>query len=325
MAKPRRLIVNPDLTCYYHVMSRCVRSAMLLLRDSPARQQWLCQRLQLLAEVFAIEIGGYAVMGNHFHLVVRLEPEAAEGWSDEQVVRRWARIHPPRDGRWRPREITEPWVQQQAADRKRVARLREKLKSLSQFMKDLKQPLAELANREDKVTGHFWEGRFKSHGILDEAALLAVCTYVDLNPFRAGLCPKPEDGQYVSLAERIEAVRQQQQQAGDDGTVEPDAGAPVSNGTWLLPIGREKQEQTGSSETEAGRRRPMFRSMGLRDYLQIVDQMARLWRAGKQALAEGLGPILDRLGLTEGRDKLTELMDRLRSGETRLGYAIAVQ
>ena len=57
----------------------------------------------------------------------------------------------------------------------------------------------------------------------------------------------------------------------------------------------------------------------------IVDQMARLCRAGKQALAEGLGPILDRLGLTEGREKLTDLMDRLRSGETRLGYAIAVQ
>jgi hypothetical protein len=217
-----------------------------------------------------------------------------------------------------------------------VARLREKLKSLSQFMKDLKQPLAELANREDKVTGHFWEGRFKSQAILDEAALLAVCSYVDLNPFRAGLCQKPEQGQFVSLAERIEAAKAKEgkEETEGDGTAGNDADSPGSNGTWLLPIGREQREETRLGDAEAGGRQPclpgrrrqaMFRGFGLKDYLQVVDQLARQWREGKQSLAEGLAPILDRLGLSEGRDKLLQLMDRLSTGGSRLGYAIAVQ
>ena len=153
-----------------------------------------------------------------------------------------------------------------------------------------------------------------------------MCSYVDLNPFRAGLCQKPEQGQFVSLAERIEAakVKKGQEEAKGDGAPGNDADSPGSNGTWLLPIGREDREETRSGEAETGGRQPMFRGFGLKDYLQVVDQLARQWREGKQSLAEGLAPILDRLGLSEGRDKLLLLMNRLSTGRSRLGYAIAV-
>ena len=34
-------------------------------------------------------VGGFAVMNHHIHLLLRLDPEVAAGWSEEEVVRRW--------------------------------------------------------------------------------------------------------------------------------------------------------------------------------------------------------------------------------------------
>ncbi len=52
-------------------------------------------------------------------------------------------------------------------------------------MKHLKQPIFYQANREDKCSGHFFEGRFYSGALLDENAVTAAMAYVDLNPIRA--------------------------------------------------------------------------------------------------------------------------------------------
>ena len=45
-------------------------------------------------------------------------------------------------------------------------------------MRVLNQSIARMANAEDQVTGRFWEGRFKSHALLDEAAVLTAMAYV---------------------------------------------------------------------------------------------------------------------------------------------------
>ena len=45
--------------------------------------------MQTLAECIAASVCGFAVMDNQLHVLVRLEPEAANGWSAEDVVRRW--------------------------------------------------------------------------------------------------------------------------------------------------------------------------------------------------------------------------------------------
>ena len=65
----------------------------------------------------------------------------------------------------------------------RIKELRSRLSDLSWWVKMFSQKIAQRANKEDKCTGHFWEGRFKSQALLDEAAILACAVYVDLGWF----------------------------------------------------------------------------------------------------------------------------------------------
>src|SRR5262249_42490452 len=71
--------------------------------------------------------------------------------------------------------VSKAWVQWGLQDAKRVATTRQRLQSLSWFMRCLKEPLSRLANRQDQTSGAFFEGRFKSVAILDEESPLAVC------------------------------------------------------------------------------------------------------------------------------------------------------
>jgi hypothetical protein len=71
-------------------------------------------------------------------------------------------------------------------------------------MKCLAEPIARLGNKEEKVTGHFWEGRFKAQPLLDETAIAACMVYEDLNPIRAGIAKTPETSDFTSVKERIE-------------------------------------------------------------------------------------------------------------------------
>ena len=79
-------------------------------------------------------------------------------------------------------------------------------------MRVLNESISRMANAEDGVTGRFWEGRFKSHALLDEAAVLTAIAYVDLNPIRARLATVPEDSAFTSIAERLQAA-----DAAEDG------------------------------------------------------------------------------------------------------------
>jgi len=209
MTIARAHLIDPAVTRWYHCITRCVRRA-LLLGDGPLdRKNWIEQRLQELAEIFAVAVGGFAVLDNHLHLLVRLDPDVASGWSAEEVVRRWGRLFPPRDRSRRAVAVSDQWVQEKLQDAAWIARTRQRLQSLSWLMKCLKEPLARMANRQDQTRGAFFEGRFKSVAILDEESLLAVCVYIDLNPVAAGIAPTPEESDHTSIKERVEHVRAQ--------------------------------------------------------------------------------------------------------------------
>ena len=171
MTIARTHLVDVSLARWYHCITRCVRRAFLLGEGDQNRKKWLENRLEELTGIFAIAVGGFSVMDNHLHLLIRLDPDVAEAWPDEEVVQRWGRLFPPRDKSRRPMPVTEHWVQWRLSDAQWVATARQRLQSLSWFMKCLKEPLSRLANRQDQTRGTFFEGRFKSVAVCDEEAL----------------------------------------------------------------------------------------------------------------------------------------------------------
>ncbi len=211
MPYPRHAQVSTETTPYYHCVSRCVRRAFLCGWDRLTgqsyehRKQWVVDRLALLGDVFCIDVCAYAIMANHHHVVLRLNPEQAAHLSEDDVLERWCRLFglPLLVERYRQGLSTSD-VEAETA-REWIATYRERLADLSWFMRCLNEPIARWANAEDGVTGRFWEGRFKSQARLDEAALLTCMSYVDLNPVRAAIAQTPEASDYTSIQERIRA------------------------------------------------------------------------------------------------------------------------
>lgn len=151
-----------------------------------------------------MDVHAYAIMSNHFHLVIYSDPNEPRRWSDESVVDRWLAVCPPKDhnGKADPvkaEHLRRSWL----ANPDRLRHLRQKLGSVSVFMKLLKQPIARRANREDDCTGHFFEQRFYSGALLDEEAVLATMAYVDLNPIRARITQHLEGCRDTSIEHRM--------------------------------------------------------------------------------------------------------------------------
>jgi len=195
MTLARSQQISLEHTPYYHCTSRCVRRAFLCGKDHYSgknfdhRRQWLESRLELLSGVFAIDLLAYAVMSNHYHVVVRIDVDKSTAWSDEEVVKRWGLIYSLPEG---------------GVSETRIAIWRSRLADLSWFMRCVNETLARRANREDDCSGRFWEGRFKSQALLDETALIRCMAYVDLNPVRAQIAATPEASDHTSIKARIE-------------------------------------------------------------------------------------------------------------------------
>ena len=132
-----------------------LRRAFLLGEGTSNRKGWIENRLEELAQIFSISVAGFAVLDNHLHLLARLDPEIAAVWSDEEVVRRWGRLFPPRDAARQPLPLSAEWVRERLMDVAWVTTARQRLASLSWFMKCLKEPLARMVNREEQTRGAF--------------------------------------------------------------------------------------------------------------------------------------------------------------------------
>ncbi len=291
MTTARRELVDVEVTRWYHCISRCVRRAFLCGDGFEHRKQWIEDRLEALAGCFAVSVAGFAAMDNHLHVLVRLDPEDAKEWSDEEVVRRWITAYPPRTLDMDDEAIVAAWVVRQAQDEKRVAAFRERLQSLGWFMKALKEPLARMANREDNCKGTFWESRYKSIAVLDEEALLATCAYIDLNPVAAGAAALPETSKHTSIRQRVQHVREKGEmdslkEARHGSVAASRAIGSAEQDHWLLPIENRKRS----------RRRGMLETLSLGSYLLLVDYTSRLVRNGKARVSAEVAGVLDRIG-----------------------------
>lgn len=230
MPYPRSSTVLPGVPGFYHCISRCVRRAWLC-GDDPLtgrnfdhRRRWIEQRLIQLADSFAVGLYAWAVMSNHTHVVLRTDPSAPYSWSDEEVAARWVRLGPTLTGGSSDPARRAMRERALVADPGRLEEIRQRLGSVSWFMRFLNECIARQANAEDDCTGRFWEGRFKCQSLLDESSVLACMAYVDLNPIRAGLCDTLIDSDYTTIQRRLRSIAAGQRGVG--ARLAPIAGHP---------------------------------------------------------------------------------------------------
>lgn len=204
MALARKCQIIPGQPGFYHCFARCVRRAFLCGcdpltgKDFSHRRQWIVDRLALLSHAFAIDVYAYAIMSNHWHVVLLVEPERVQQWSDDEVIERWRSIY-----RWRHPDQDPPLPTPEHVGATTLAVWRQRLASVSWMMKSLHEPLAVIANAEDHCNGHFWQGRFGCTVLLDDPAVLAAMAYVDLNPIKAAMADSLANADFTSIQHRL--------------------------------------------------------------------------------------------------------------------------
>ena len=318
MTVARSQIVDPLLTPWYHCISHTVRGAFLLQSASEHRKRWIQQRLEELVAIFSLEVAGFAVLDTHLHLLVYIDLKRAKRWSKRDVLRRWARLCPPRGPDRKPLPSIEKWVQSKLSDHKFINTVRKRLVDLGWFMKSLKEPLARQANQEDGTHGAFWAARYQSIAVLDEEALLATCAYIDLNPLAAGCVKLPELARYTSLWVRVDWCRRQGrlsdlQAARAGSALGAQAARGMESGLWLCPL----DDRRGRGEARVG----LLDGFSLGSYLLLVDATSRLLRPGKARVGPEVTALLTRLGTTPEVWQVT--MQHLFSRPRLLGVAFA--
>ena len=177
------------------------------LQSFEHRRGWIEEKLHFLTTVFAIEMCAYAVMSNHYHVVLFVDEDKANQWSMNEVLERWHRLH---KGTLLTQQylngdnLATPLVDMVNAT---AEIYRQRLIDVSWFMREINEKIARQANQEDGCKGRFWEGRFKSQALLDETALVACMAYVDLNPVRANIADTPESSNHTSVKLRCEQAK----------------------------------------------------------------------------------------------------------------------
>jgi len=283
MTVARERLISLEVTSYYHCIARCVRRAFLCGEDHLTgqsyehRKEWVIERLRELDKIFAIDICAYAVMSNHYHLVLRIDAEQARAWEADEVISRWKALFklPVLIERYQRGEATTK--SEILAVNKLLKRWRSRLMDISWYMRCLNEHLARRANEEDKCTGRFWEGRFKSQALLDEAAVLTCMSYVDLNPIRAQMANTLEDSDYTAIQQRIHQWHKTRQ-ARDTLLTRPPR---------LMPLVQQHRD-------------PHQHSIGftLKDYIELVDWAGRQIREDKRGhISSQEPPVLQRLGI----------------------------
>ncbi len=281
MPRSRKSQIALEATPYYHCTSRCVRRAFLCGRDEYTgndyehRRDWIEQRMLTLAEVYALDICAYAVMSNHYHIVLHINAEKANTWSDSEVIQRWHTLYA---GNLLSHEYLagkDLYEEQLRVLSELVTEWRERLMSISWFMRALNEDIARQANAEDNCSGRFWEGRFKSQALLDETALATCLAYVDLNPIRAQMTDTPETSDFTSVKERINTAQS-----------EPESIEPKQPRSLFPFIGYPRQNM------------PAGLPFRLQDYLELVDWTGRQIRTDKRGnIDQNIPPILERLNI----------------------------
>jgi len=199
----RRIKVGEGLDGVYHCMSRTVNGERLF---GDREKEVLRRMIWQVSDFCGVEVLTYAVMNNHFHVLVRV-PEASERpVADAELIRRYGVLY-PKPTKYRP-ESAKLVAKTLEAGGEEAEALRERLLSrmgdVSVFMKTLKQRFSVWFNRRHDRFGTLWSERFKSVLVEGEGnPLQTMAAYIDLNAVRAGLAEDPKDYRFCGYAEAV--------------------------------------------------------------------------------------------------------------------------
>jgi len=182
MPRTQRMIID-DQSTVYHVMSRTALDGFPL---GDIEKDFMLDLIRRYATLYLVEILGFCLMGNHFHILVRVIPDYKFG--DADILKRYVDFYGDE-------RIFADGL---------VPSLRLKLSSLSEFMREIKVNFARFYNRRHNRRGYFWGDRFKSVIVENGETLINCLAYIDLNPLRAGLVERPEQYRWNSLGYHVQ-------------------------------------------------------------------------------------------------------------------------
>ena len=162
MPRIPRMVID-DETTVYHVMSRTALDGFPL---GDIEKDFMLDLIRRYAALYLIEILGFCLMGNHFHILVRVIPEYK--FTDEDILKRY----------------TDFYGDERIYADGLVPSLRLKLSSLSEFMREIKVNFARFYNRRHNRRGYFWGDRFKSVIVENGETLINCLAYIDLHPVK---------------------------------------------------------------------------------------------------------------------------------------------
>ncbi|WP_027183291.1 transposase [Desulfovibrio inopinatus] len=226
MPRTSRLLLE-DRPAVYHVMSR---TALDGLPFGDIEKDTLLAIIKRFSAIYFCDILGFALMGNHFHLLVRMAP--ASSLTDDDVKRHFTQCYG---------DSIPPSAMQ-------LADLRRKWTSLSEFIREIKQTFSRYYNKRHSRRGTLWGERFKSVLVEEGSTLLHCLAYIDLNPVRAGIVCRPEDYRWCSIGYHLQTNNR-------DDFLNLEFGMD----TWDIDTPSERQRlyrqflyETGTIETSKG-------------------------------------------------------------------------
>jgi putative transposase len=200
MPRTSRVIV-PDESAIYHVMSRTALDGFVL---GDVEKDYLVSIIKRLSSIYFSEVLGFCIMGNHFHLVTRMQPGVI--YTDEEIKKRFSLMYADNP----KRELMTD----------QISYYREKWSNLSEYVKEIKQTFSRFYNKRHKRKGFFWADRFKSILVNEGDTLINLLAYVDLNPVRAGIIAKPEEYRWSSIGYHFKTGNKSKFLSTDFGLIE---------------------------------------------------------------------------------------------------------
>ena len=226
MARIPRMVIAGE-QAVYHVMSR---TALDGFPFGDAEREYLVSLINRLRKVYFTEILGFCCMGNHFHLLARMLPDA--NFTDKEIKERYEICY------GKDRDFAEG----------QIPFFRAKWSSLSEFVKEIKLGFSRYYNRRHNRRGFFWGDRFKSVIVENGQTLINCLAYIDLNPVRAGIVEKPEEYRWNSIGYHVQTNNK-------DGFLSLDFGLKefnVLDADERLRLYRKFLYEKGSNTAEKG-------------------------------------------------------------------------